>query len=451
MTALWAAALLSTPDLAAQEQPPSPPQNPVDAPADEAPAPAAPATDAPPPVTDADPAGTEKGEKKKKDEPVPTNGDQPPSEATAPKVSNPKKGKKKQKGDRFGHVEVFGRVAFRAELERHEKASLDPEDPYAVGRVDSLDLLVPLARLGAHYQAPAPWLAAEIEIDVAEGLELMDAWIRARTENFSTRVGQFKVPFSAIELESSYTLPLARRGVVHDLLVDELQVAGRRPGVAFGAEYRDKKYFRPSLVVGAFQGSVLTDEDPDDRDVELASEDALGAQSLVARAEGRAGDLTLGLNYEHRVGTDQELDPSHYWTFGADAVLDTELGDNGIRIWAEVMDGASWFEHRLKPSDVYDAVFVSTRLIGAFRFGGTRREAFYVEPYGMVSLFDPDTDIASDLLVEEAIGVNVGLWRRVRVGLEAEFQRAQPNFPERYFLGENGDRKALVLGAQLVF
>jgi hypothetical protein len=39
----------------------------------------------------------------------------------------------------------------------------------------------------------------------------------------------------------------------------------------------------------------------------------------------------------------------------------------------------------------------------------------------------------------------------VRVGLEAEFQKAQPNFPERYFLGENADRKALVLGAQLVF
>ena len=60
-------------------------------------------------------------------------------------------------------------------------------------------------------------------------------------------------------------------------------------------------------------------------------------------------------------------------------------------------------------------------------------------------------DLASDLVVEEAVGVNVGLWKRVRVGLEIEFQKAQPNFPERYLLGENGDRKALVLGAQIVF
>jgi hypothetical protein len=238
---------------------------------------------------------------------------------------------------------------------------------------------------------------------------------------------------------------------VHDLLVDELEVAGRRPGAVFGARHRDKRYFSPSLVLGAFQGSVLVDEDPDDRDVELASEDALGAQSLVARAQGQIGDVTLGVNYEHRVGTDEELEPSHYWTFGADVVLDAELGQNGIRIWAEVMDGASWFEHRLKPVDTYDAVFVMTRLIGAFRFGGTRREAFYVEPYGMVSILEPDTDLASDLVFEEAIGVNVGLWKRARVGLEAEFQKAQPNFPERYFLSENADRKALVLGAQVAF
>jgi hypothetical protein len=60
-------------------------------------------------------------------------------------------------------------------------------------------------------------------------------------------------------------------------------------------------------------------------------------------------------------------------------------------------------------------------------------------------------DVVSDVVVEEALGVNVGLWKRVRVGLEAEFQKAQPNFPERYFLDENGDRKALVANGQIAF
>jgi hypothetical protein len=376
-----------------------------------------------------------------------------PSDAGAPAPGvTPSKGRSggtKDK-DRFGKVEVFGRVAFRAELERHERAVIDPDDPYALGRVDSLDLMVPLARLGAHYRAPGKWLSAQVEIDVAEGLELKDAWGKARTQHFSARAGHFKMPFSAIEMESSFTLPLARRGLVHDLLVDELEVAGRRPGVAFGARHR-AGVVQPSLVIGAFQGSVLVDEDPDDRDVELFSERALDAQSLVARAEAAVWDLTVGLNYEHRVGTDAVLEPKHYWTFGADAVLDTEFGKHGLRVWAEVMDGASWFEHRLKPQDGYDAIFVMTRVISALRFGGTRREAFYLEPYAMFSLLDPDMDVVSDIVVEEALGVNVGLWKRVRVGFEAEFQKAQPNFPERYFLDENGDRKALVASGQIAF
>jgi hypothetical protein len=465
VTILCGAGLFFAPELSAQDEPPptapTAPAPPAAPPATDTPPAAPPATDTPPareagetpPQGEDDVAGEAKGEKKKKKK---KQADAPLAEGAGAAQAGDarkkpgKKGGKKQR-DRFGEVEVFGRVMFRAELERHESVAVDPNDPYTEDRVDSFDLLVPLARLGAHYQAPAKWLTAEIEIDVAEGLELLDAWVMARTENFGTRAGKFKMPFSAIAMESSFTLPLARRGLVHDLLVDELEVAGRRPGAVFGARHRDKRYFSPSLVLGAFQGSVLVDEDPDDRDVELASEDALGAQSLVARAQGQIGDVTLGVNYEHRVGTDEELEPSHYWTFGADVVLDAELGQNGIRIWAEVMDGASWFEHRLKPVDTYDAVFVMTRLIGAFRFGGTRREAFYVEPYGMVSILEPDTDLASDLVFEEAIGVNVGLWKRARVGLEAEFQKAQPNFPERYFLSENADRKALVLGAQVAF
>src|SRR5262249_22681941 len=161
-------------------------------------------------------------------------------------------------------------------------------------------------------------------------------------------------------------------------------------------------------------------------DVEPISERALDSQSLVARAEARIWDVTAGVNYEYRVGTDRENEPSHYWTFGADATLDTEFGKNGLRVWAELMDGASFFEHRFKPIDQFDAIFVSARAIAAFRFGGTRRETFYVEPYGMIATLDPDIDIASDVMLEQALGVNVGLWKRVRLGLELEYQKAQP-------------------------
>jgi hypothetical protein len=350
---------------------------------------------------------------------------------------------------RFGKVEVFGRVGVRAELERHEQAVLNPDDELTTGRVDSFDIEIPIARLGVHYRAPVKWLSAQIEIDVSDGLELLDAWGMAKTDHFSARAGQFKVPFSAIEMESSFTLPMVRRGLVHDLLVDELEVAGRRPGVALGARMKDG--LRASLVIGAFQGSVLTDEDIDDRDVELLHEQALDAQSFVARAEAGSKEVTFGLNYEERVGTDIVLEPRHYWTFGADATLDAAFGSNGLRVWAEGMAGASWFEHALKPIDTLDATFTMGRLVTAFRIGGAEREAFYVEPYQMFAVLDPDTDVTTDLVIDEALGVNVGLWKRARVGLELEIWKAEANFPARYFLGKNGDRKALVLGGQVAF
>jgi hypothetical protein len=387
--------------------------------------------------------------KKKKDLPeLPSDGTPSYAESGGDARSPSSGGRKRD--DSHGRVEVFGRVAVRGELERHERAVLNPDDPRTLGRVDSFDLTVPRARFGVRYRAPVRWLSAEVEVDAADGFELFDAWIRARNENFSARAGQFKVPFSAIQMESSFDLPMVRRGLVDDILVEELEVAGRRPGIALGARQRDG--LRPSLVVGVFQGSVLIDDDPDDRDVEPFSERALDAQSAVVRGEMRVfDDVTLGLNYAHRVGTDIELEPRHYWTFGGDAVFDAEFGKRGVRVWAEVLSGASWFEHRLKPIDARDATFFSVRLIGAFRFGGTRREECYLEPYGMLAMLDPDTDVHGDLVVEEAIGVNVGLWKRVRIGLELELQKAQPNFPARYFLGENGDRKAVVLGGQMAF
>jgi len=447
VTAACTAGMLLSPELLAQEAPKE-----VE-PAGDARA------DAPAPDVDAQPKKKKKKKKKKSDEQPATQSTEqpaaePPDQPSAPSSkgtvsAEPAGPRARPQKNRFGKLEVFGRVAVRAELERHERAVLDPDDELTLGRVDSLDLLVSEARLGVDYRAPAKWLSAEIEIDAADGLELLDAWAMAKSENFSTRAGKSKMPFSAIEMESSFTLPMARRGLVQDILVDELEVAGRRPGVTFGARYG--KSVHPSLVLGVFQGSVLVKEERDDRDVEPFSERALDAQSLVARAEARVWDVELGVNYEHRVGTDHVLEPSHYWTFGVDAGLDTELDGYGVRAWAEVMDGASWFEHRLKPIDAFDAVFVTTRFITAFRFGGMRREELYVEPYAMMAVLDPDIDVSSDIVVEEAVGVNVGLWKRVRVGLEAEYQKAEPNFPERYFLGENGDRKALVLDAQIAF
>jgi hypothetical protein len=250
-------------------------------------------------------------------------------------------------------------------------------------------------------------------------------------------------------MESIWTLPVADRGLVHTALVKELQVAGRRPG--FTVEGHGRGKVRPSLSLGGFQGSVLVDDDPDKRKVELLSGQSLSSISWVARAELKVHDFVFGAEYEDRLGTPALLVTKYYQTGGVDMTLDTEIGRTGLRIWLEGIVGSSWLENRYKPPDGRDTTFVAARLVTAVRLLARRKGDLYVEPYGMFGVLDPDNEVSQDILSEEVLGINVGLWKLARVGLEAEVQRVERNFPQTYYLGDDPDRVALLLQAGAQF
>jgi hypothetical protein len=386
-----------------------------------------------------------------------------PPPAVQPAAAAPRavvqEGKKKRKkggsnlsepaeGDhRFGHVQVGGRVFARAALARQPQSVVDETGTPVEEDVDSLDMSVPSARLRAKYRAPMKWLSAEVEVDFAGNRQLKDAYIRARPDHASVQAGQFKMPFSAFRLTSPWELPIADRGFVDDALTDRFQVAGRRAGWAVGV--RQKGGVRPELVVGSFQGSVI--EDVTDGDFTPIDELTVDSQSIVARATARLGDVAVGAAYEHRVGSAEELEVEHYATGNLDAVLDTQIGSGGLRVWLEGIFGESFYEHESKPVDDADAIFVSARVIAAYRFGGLEHGELYVEPYGMFATLDPDVEVTSDTAFEEVVGVNVGLWDLARVGLQAEFVRVGRNFPRAVYLGQMLDRTALLLQAGLEF
>jgi hypothetical protein len=359
-------------------------------------------------------------------------------------------GREPGREDRFGHLQPTGRVFVRAALARHYESVIDAAGATRQARIDSLDLSVPSARVGLVYDAPIRWLRANVELELSGKPRLTDAFLRAKLPYFTAKAGQFKLPFSAIEMESAWSLPTARRGLLHDAIVDELQVAGRRPGVTVEAHARRGK-IRPSLSLGAFQASVLVDDDPDQRERDLLKNASLYSQSFVARAELKLYDVVVGLGYEDRLGTPALLATKHYSTGGADLTLDTEIRGLGLRVWAEGMLGASWLENWYKPPDGRDTLFWATRLVSALRFGGRRRLEPYVEPYGMFGLLDPDTEVLNDLMAEEVLGVNVGLWKLARVGLEVELAHVERNFPQTYYLGDDPDRVALVIHAGAQF
>lgn len=348
-----------------------------------------------------------------------------------------------------GKVTAGGRLFVRAARMRESFSATSPTGVPVTERVDAFDLSIPTARAELSYRSPARWLTAELELELTDRPELKDAWIRARSRHVTAKLGQFKVPFSAVEMTSRFALPRADRGFLHELLVDELQIAGRRPG--FTLEARTQGGVSPSLTLGAFQGSVLVEKDGDDRDVDPLFEQTLNAQSFVARAEIELGDFDVAAAYEHRIGTPAVNHIEHYFTLGGDVTLDTQIAGRGLRIWLEGMVGGSWFEHPRKPADGSDAVFSAGRLIVAPRIGGSMPLEPYLEPYGMIGLLDPDLDVSQDLAFEQAFGVNVGAWRLARVGLEIQAERVERNFPTAYGVARNHARHAVLLQAAAEF
>jgi hypothetical protein len=396
-------------------------------------------------------AGAEEGEKEKKHK------KKKDANADGRDADGKEQGMHAEVHGRFGAFELKGRVYARAEYDRSEVILLNDELQPVQQTLDSFDLSVPVARASLHYQAPMKWLTAVAELDIAGKPKMKDAYLQARNSRFTVRAGQFKMPVSALESTSPWTLPLVRKGLIHDVLIDRLDYGGRRPGVIVG--YHEKGVaLHPRLTIGAFQGSYLAEEvTPIDRDTDLINgQDLIStingrSQSLVARAEIDLAGVEVGAYYEDRVGSPALFEISHYWTAGADAYYERSIGTGGVRLWAEGISGASWYELQSKAPDNKDAVFVTVRALAAYRFGGATDEAFYIEPYVLGAALDPDATVTEDLMWEGVVGINVGYWRRARLSLQGEINKAQRNFPEGYYAGPPPDRIGVILQAGVAF
>jgi hypothetical protein len=343
-------------------------------------------------------------------------------------------------------------VIARAELSSQQRTVVNDSGELEEAELDSFDLLVRQARLSAEYQSPLPWLSAEVSIDAAKGrVDAKNAFIQAKGNGLLARAGRFRAPIGAYETTSSWQLPTADRGFLNDLLVDRLQVGGRRPGVLFGATL--PLGLKPRVLAGAFQGSELADASTGETDV--LERRSLDAQSQIVRIEAEGGVVQFGAFYERRVGVPAALlpgdDPQHFWTSGADIAVDWVFETGGLRFWVDGFCGESWYEHSEKEPDDEDPVFLSGRAIAALRLGGVEKDTPYVEPYARVGALDPDLTVVRDAAFDVAVGVNVGYWRRARLTLEAQLNRTQDNFPEAYALEQGSERRALILQAGVGF
>lgn len=337
-----------------------------------------------------------------------------------------------------------GRVFTLAELS-HQRERVVTVDSGLVDRDrNALDLRLQSARIGVDYHSPLPWLTAEVEVEVAGNVEVKDAFVKAG-EKFFVKAGRFKVPAPSLEMASPWTLPQVRRGLVHNLMADWMDIAGRAQGVAVG--YHEKTGLKPRLILGAFQGSTLKSVLGYDRDVSVLDRASLHAQTYAARAEISPFGVALGAWYEQRVNSIAIGRFDHYATFGLDATLDRTFQNGGVRAWVDGGAGESPYLNAQKPGNDTRAWFAFGRAQLAYRWGGVAQDDPYLEPFGFVALLDPDLEVVSDRVTEAAVGITAGFWDRARITLQGELTNGQHNFPAGFLGGQTPDRKSLLLQA----
>lgn len=345
----------------------------------------------------------------------------PAATPAAPSAPTPSK----EKGPGKSALEVSGRVVVRETLgpagEREEARA-----PWA-GR-----LSLHSARVGAKYRLDD--VRVEVEAELEGKPHLRDAYVLLDTGwGTALRAGQFKAPFAAIALESSWTLPIVERGRLDELLVDGLQLGGRRPGAQ--AEWAGRTGVRPRVQIGMWQGSGY-DGDPREDETSEAIGETAGARFSV-----RPGPLELGLSGAWRVAQPTPVaEFERFWAAGADLRVETA---SRVRAWVETGTGSSWADE--DPADGKEAIFGYGRMVAAWRIGGVSRGAPYVEAFGSSGILDPDFVVKDDFVIENAVGLNGGRWKRWRGQVQLGTSRASRNAPASLMNGEPDVRRAVLV------
>jgi hypothetical protein len=272
------------------------------------------------------------------------------------------------------------------------------------------------ARLGARYR----WkmLRARLELEFHKTAKLRSAYLELEpSPEVAVRAGLFKIPLSPLELTSSWVLPLADRGLLSVILRDRLEVAGRRVGATAtwtpGAAEAEDHRWRIRASAGYFQGL--------DDSGELL--DAAAAEGFGKVGAARLELGPFGVTGEIRQGEPVLMGPIRTaWAASADATL----AGAGARLWLEVLVGSSWL---VAEPTRQDAFVLEARAVAAWRCGGAKAGAVYLEPYVMAGMIDPDRELADDLVLEGTGGINVGMWKRWRLQVELEVWRFGKNVP----------------------
>jgi hypothetical protein len=420
-------------------------------------APPSPGGTNPAPVTDpGDPSGSPDG----------AAPDQSPEAAAAEGTGDGDgKKKKKKKKDDFASesfdaegaaageanaIEVRGRVFAAVEYERTtlvpDIVNLVPGRDSATGAIrarrtiDDLAFDVPSARAGVKARLTEE-VSLVLEADFAGNVSMRDGYVQWKSKALLLRAGQFKMPLSAFTLESPWNLPLARRGLLHEQLADNLQLFGRRQGAM--AQVKAGGKLDPALAFGAFRALNPAFFAPGGGNP--VDEADLGEQTIVGRASITPGPVALALvgqRRTHRLGPVLNANDPYRtsWLGGAELTAELEGATGALRVWLEGQAGTHPFVGAFGvpgPMVVLSPQvrFATGRALVAWRFGGLAKGEGFLEPFATFGALDPDLDVGADLFWEVMGGMNLGRWKQIRLTAQLEYAKAgdRLNRRQRYF------------------
>lgn len=282
------------------------------------------------------------------------------------------------------------------------------------------------------------WLKALVELELTAPA-IKDAYLRAKAGPIRVRLGRMKPPVSAIELESIWDLPIATRGLVHEVLADRLRIAEHATGAQI--EWRGRGRLDPAARLGAFTGkSAAFVEAADGGGRQHVAPRTSGAVRFSLSTDAVAIGAFIAGSSEHHPASDAR---AQHYAVGADFIHALALGALSLRVWADAVFGTTFIDHN--PFDEREATFAAGRAIASI--GRTRLEPLAFETFVMAEILDPALAIREDLGAELRGGVQLRPGERLRITLEASRSWLSRNTPPLFNLTERVTLLAQIGGA----
>jgi hypothetical protein len=306
----------------------------------------------------------------------------------------------------------------------HENTPDDPrtpEDEFEKQDIESA-FSIRRARLKISWR-PKKWLTAVLKLggfqDMDFGVSLLqDAYIHVSPFQFlEIRVGQFKKPFSKLELRSSGKLRVYNRGEGNSLIVEDLLYGSRDLGIQLSG--RIVPAVKLDYEVGVFNGSG-----PD------ISEQG-NSKDIAARLKiSPLSWFGFGVNGSFKFFEESENEDKSAWATSADMTFKVA----GFRAYIE---GITALDHDYLSRDtaVTDKAPYIFNLIGILSYKHTVNSGKFgisLEPVFKLELLDPNAKVEKDHVLVYNPGFNTYIGEYLRLMIHGEFRRSAKNSATRY-------------------